>query len=113
MSRFIVYGLKDPRNGAIFYVGKSCRGLTQAKRHLSEWHQRVDNNSDKIRKIAQIMCAGYQPEVVVISVHRSKRDLVMAETKTIRTWTKSGIRLVNRTNNRLRGQSGLSNTIQP
>lgn len=55
-SRFLVYGLIDPRNGELRYVGKSCSGM---KRPRQLHHAYCRNWENSLRKIS------LKPEVVV------------------------------------------------
>ena len=37
-SRFLIYGLVDPRTGQVRYIGKSCKGMERPKEHGRPWH---------------------------------------------------------------------------
>ena len=58
-SSYYVYGLVDPRNGHIFYIGKG--------RGDRGWQHRCDDDADtngrKKRRISDIVRAGLEPEV--------------------------------------------------
>ncbi len=58
-SSYYVYGLVDPRNEHIFYIGKG--------RGDRAWQHRCDDDADtnerKKRRISDIVQAGYEPEV--------------------------------------------------
>jgi uncharacterized protein len=59
--KFYVYGLVDPRNKKIFYVGKASannRAFDHLKASVSE--------SDKSSKIAEIRAAEYEPQVEIL-----------------------------------------------
>jgi len=86
MSRFIVYGLVDPRNNELFYIGKSCAGLDKAKRHRRPESLRRGGNEEKCRLIAEIIAAGFTdgPIVIVLEECRSKRQVMERETIAIR-----------------------------
>ena len=100
MSRFLVYGLADPLTNEIFYVGKSHRGFDKAVRHGAPWHLRVDRNLSKVRRIARILCAGQLPQVWPIAWARNRAELAALETQIIRQWTRAGVQLSNKLNNR-------------
>lgn len=56
-SRFIIYGLIDPRNGQLRYVGQSSRGLIRPKqrhaRHCWSWEE-------------NLKCEGLVPEIEIL-----------------------------------------------
>jgi hypothetical protein len=109
-NKYIVYGLEDPRDGKLFYVGKSCSGEEKMRRHIQPWSLR-DHNPDKNRKIIEIMNMGFYPVFRVLEVCRSRKDLNMAETRLIRTLSKE-LNLLNRTNNRGKKRRGDSKEAQ-
>lgn len=51
MSKFIIYGLKDPRTGEYRYIGKSCSGLTRPKQHAKYVAQGTSVKNDWIREL--------------------------------------------------------------
>lgn len=57
MNIYFVYALIDPRDGSIFYIGKG-KG-NRPYRHLSEAKSGISCNPYKIRKINNILKAGY------------------------------------------------------
>lgn len=57
MNIYFVYALIDPRDGSIFYIGKG-KG-DRPYRHLSEAKSGISCNPYKIRKINNILKAGY------------------------------------------------------
>jgi hypothetical protein len=99
ITRFLVYGLVDPRTGEVFYVGKSHRGWDKAMRHLRPAHIAQDANAAKLRRIAAILCAGMEPQVWPLAWCRTARELAEVETQLIRQWSRVAP-LANRTNNR-------------
>ena len=97
-NKYIVYGLIDPRDGKIFYIGKSCSGQEKMKRHTQPWSLR-NHNPDKNRKIQEIVDSGHKLAYTILADVRSKEELFRAETVMIRHFSKIGT-LLNRTNNR-------------
>ncbi len=97
-NKYIVYGLEDPRDGKLFYIGKSCSGEEKMRRHVQQWSLR-DHNPDKNRRIKEIMDLGFWPIFRVLAWCSSKKDLTMTETRLIRTISKE-IPLLNMVNNR-------------
>ncbi len=89
---FWVYGLVDPRTDQIFYIGKGRPW--RPRRHVWEtqcWIRKGSNldcsgnplNLHKIRKIAQILKAGMEPEIKVLfrtksaeAAYRKEKQLV-------------------------------------
>jgi predicted GIY-YIG superfamily endonuclease len=61
-STICIYGLKDPRDGQIYYVGKSNDPKTRYKAHLRQ----EDNNTDKQQWLAELRDAGLQPKQIVL-----------------------------------------------
>lgn len=63
--RFYVYGLVDPRDGHVFYIGKGC-GNRYAK-HVLECRSGVGCNRRKMARIASILGAGYEVGVAFLA----------------------------------------------
>ncbi len=97
-NKYIVYGLEDPRDGKLFYIGKSCSGEEKMRRHVQQWSLR-DHNPDKNRRIKEIMDLGLWPIFRVMAWCFSEKDLAMTETRMIRTISKT-TPLLNMVNNR-------------
>jgi hypothetical protein len=76
--KYIVYALIDPRTCDVFYVGKSCRGLDEAKRHTQSWSL-TDANQEKCNFIMNMLAEGYSPCISVLAVCRNKMELEMRE----------------------------------
>jgi hypothetical protein len=102
-NKYIVYALEDPRDGSLFYVGKSCSGEDRMKRHVRPSSLR-DHNPDKNRRIQEIMDLGLLPVFKVLAWCRDKKDVTMTETRLIRTLSKEHD-LLNIVNNRGRRSS--------
>lgn len=107
-SKYLVYGLIDPRNHELFYVGKSCSGLEKAQRHTQPWSLR-DSNPAKCAKIREILDAGFKPSIVVLRYCRNKYELQRAETVLICTLSRSNSLLNDKLNRRRSWQSSTSN----
>ena len=81
-SKFIVYGLIDPRDNVIFYVGKSCNGFKAMRRHTQPWSSK-ENNSPKNQRIIEIINAGFEIEYVILAEAKNRRDIEIKERLTI------------------------------
>ena len=75
--KYIVYGLIDPRTDHLFYIGKSCSGTKQMRRHTQPWSLR-SSNKDKNRQILEIMNGGYEgPVYIILDTAKSRKELEM------------------------------------
>ena len=61
-KRTYIYGLKDPRDGLIHYIGKSDRPSRRLAAHMRD--RRV--NPDKIAWLKEIAETGQRPELVIL-----------------------------------------------
>lgn len=98
--KYLVYGLVNPRDGNIFYIGKSCSGLAKAKRHSQEWSLN-DKNHMKNAFIRDLLAMGLEPEIVILDIARDKKSLIMKENVAIGKYRKLFV-LLNRVNNRMK-----------
>ena len=78
----IIYGLKDPRDGRIRYVGKSCYGISRARRHSSVKALAIDD-THKGRWIKQLASLGLAPIIIVLEAGLTEETLSEAEVKWI------------------------------
>lgn len=63
-QRNIIYGLTDPRDGALRYIGQSCRGIGRAHQHRTAANQKW--NSHKKNWVRKLQSLGLSYAVVVI-----------------------------------------------
>lgn len=99
MSRFIVYGLVDPRDGKLFYVGRSSSGKKRALSHF-EPKSIAKSSKAKRERIRDIVSAGFErPLVVVIEDCRTSKRAIMRERVLIAELSKSN-NLTNAVGNR-------------
>jgi hypothetical protein len=66
MHQNLIYGLIDPRNGQLRYVGKSMSGLTRPKGHATPSGLKKSSGTHKGNWIRQLMDGGLKPEIVVL-----------------------------------------------
>lgn len=78
MKRYYVYTLTDPRDGAVFYVGKGCGSRINA-------HEREANTVDspKCRRIRDIWAAGQSVAKSKIAYFASERAAYAYEARLI------------------------------
>jgi hypothetical protein len=91
----IVYGLIDPRNGELRYVGKTAR---RPSRRLAEhaWASSL-GDTHRCRWVRQVLSAGCKPEMVTIETHESANSLNDAEVFYISYFRYLGCDLTNAT----------------
>lgn len=88
VSRFLVYGLYDPRDGTCRYIGESSVGLERPFQHESAYSLRTGTNKWKNNWIKKIHRLGLEIELKVFAQVSSKREGLNLESKLIQ-WHKS------------------------
>jgi polyribonucleotide nucleotidyltransferase len=64
----------------VFYVGKSSNGTKAMLRHTQSWSLNENPESDKNKKIVDIMIAGHKaPIYMILATARNKKELAMKE----------------------------------
>lgn len=96
-SKYLIYGLFDPRNGELRYIGKSCSGLTRPKIHGRPKNLSQDTNKHKVYWISQLALEGLKPEIFVLEEFDNKKYLGEEEQFYIAYFKGLGCRLVNLT----------------
>ena len=61
MNKAYIYGLRDPRDGAIRYVGKSVCPEVRLQQHLED-----TKNADKVAWLAELRVLGLVPEMTIL-----------------------------------------------
>jgi hypothetical protein len=77
-SGLIVYGLIDPRNGQVRYVGKSCSGLSRPRSHTSPANL-AKERTHKANWLRGLVAVGLRPEIEVLEACDSTEALSEAE----------------------------------
>lgn len=95
-SKYLIYGLVDPRTQEIRYVGKSCSGLNRPKVHGCRCRVAKDR-THKGRWIAGLQAKGLTFSVVVLEECQHPEDLFAAERRWIAHGRAQGWRLTNLT----------------
>ncbi len=83
--KFIVYGLYDPRDNQLRYVGKSCKGMRRARSSAKE-----TPSTHKGNWIRQLMGAGLAPYIRVLATARSAKEVAYKEKRLISKFRKKG-----------------------
>lgn len=92
MSLFLVYALRDPRDGTIRYIGQSTRGIQRA-RASSRAH--VADGPRKAEWIRSLNEAGGSPEVVVLQECVDRKELDRVERRWIQHYRALCVGLTN------------------
>lgn len=80
---FYVYTLTDPRDGAVFYVGKG-KGL-RAWQHASDARKGRKGNKRKTQRVLDIQAAGLEPLVCRVAEYEIEADAFEHEAELIAT----------------------------
>lgn len=110
VDKYVVYGLIDPRDSRIFYIGKSCSGLKQVLRH-NQPHSLRRKGEAKNRRILEIMQSGFQsPLFIILAKCKSHAGVVRKERALIRKFSKTHA-LTNKAHNRRKDGNKKKNSI--
>jgi len=94
VDRFLIYGLIDPRDGQLRYVGKSCEGLKRPRAHARrlKWDRGYCRNW--VKSLADL---GLRPSIEVLETCDSPEALIEAEQFHIAYFRMVGCNLTNLT----------------
>ena len=95
-SKFLIYGLVDPRDGHLRYVGQTKRGLDRPKIHGTAWHLNRDF-THKALWIRKLQSLGLNYSVVIIQELPDVDIINQAEIHWIAYFRKMGFDLTNST----------------
>jgi len=95
-TRYIIYGLADPKTKEIRYVGKSSSGEARARAHGAAWAIRNEGHLPVTRWILKLRRNGLEPEILILEVAQSPEELSELEKHWIRLKKTEG-RLLNLT----------------
>jgi group I intron endonuclease len=70
----IIYGLIDPRDGCVRYIGKSTSGSRRIKQHNSNWHL-TRENTRKANWIKSLISQGLKPEGIILEESNDPKKL--------------------------------------
>lgn len=65
-KRYIIYGLRDPRNGEIRYIGQSSTGLSRPKGHSSDSNMLKYKHLYVVRWLNKLKADGFVAEIVIL-----------------------------------------------
>ncbi|TAK97633.1 MAG: hypothetical protein EPO08_21015 [Rhodospirillaceae bacterium] len=97
MDGGLIYGLIDPRNGELRYVGKSTSGLKRPRQHIFPSMIKAAGDTYKTRWLRQLLAKNLKPDIEVLENCDSPEDLNEAERHHIAYWKFLGCRLTNLT----------------
>lgn len=84
-----IYGLFDPRDGALRYVGQTIETQKRLREHI-----RISDGTPKSEWITEVLGCGLRPKLIVLNeVPREEADL--CETETIDRYRELGCQLLN------------------
>jgi|APGre2960657404_1045060.scaffolds.fasta_scaffold59843_2 hypothetical protein len=93
-NKYYVYGLVNPIDGEIFYVGKGSGKRAYDHLKPSGW----GNNSHKLNKIQKIRKNGMEPHVLFLYENLDEKMAFDMEIREINRLKKDGVNLTNMTN---------------
>lgn len=96
-SKYIIYGLVDPVDMKLRYVGRSCSGLRRPKQHFEENRLLQEPEGHKTRWIRKLKARGLLPTVIVIQELSEIDILNQAEKFWIKYFKSLGFDLINKT----------------
>ena len=93
----LVYGLVDPRNNLVKYVGKTIRGIARVKLHVQN---HGNPNNPKNLWVKELFDEGHLPEFIIF------------ETPTIEDLTERELHYINKHRDTILNKQGLGSNIQ-
>ncbi len=93
--KHIIYGLVDPRNGELRYVGKSSQGLTRPQSHACP--SNLTERTHKGHWVKSLVDLGLKPDILVLEVRPDANSLNEAECFYIAYFRQLGCNLTNAT----------------
>jgi hypothetical protein len=94
-ARLIIYGLVDPRDGMIHYVGRSSYGLRRPREHAMPSQLRRGDNPAKERWISDLVAGGLRYRIFVLATAETSEALDAIEREWIALGRRSGWPLKN------------------
>lgn len=96
-SRFLIYGLIDPRDGQLRYVGKSCSGMKRPRAHMGGAVMAREAGTHVGHWIRRLRAENLEPGIEVLEEHEAAQTLLEAERHFIAYFRFVGCRLTNLT----------------
>lgn len=79
VSRFLIYGLVDPRSGDVRYIGKSTSGMKRPKYHARPQHVAKAPHTHKNRWLQKLLNEGLRPGLRVLEEFEAAADIADGE----------------------------------
>src|SRR5689334_22004216 len=76
-SKFLIYGLVDPRTDAVRYIGKSCSGISRPKVHSMS--SSLQQRGHKVNWVRSLVALNLKPTIRVLEEFSAVADLNDAE----------------------------------
>lgn len=94
---YAVYALRDTRNNEDFYYGETTEATAaqRLKKHVSQKTISAHEGDRKIRRVAEIQNAGFQPEMRILSSHPTREAARAVERQIKQDHVKRGKPLTN------------------
>lgn len=96
-DQFIIYGLVDPRDNRVRYVGKSTSGFTRPKKHTNPSRLKSDGCWHKTNWVNELISLNLKPQIIVLETHNDESTLNHAEKWNIVYYRSLGFDLTNLT----------------
>lgn len=94
-SKFLIYGLEDPRTHELRYIGRSSNGLRRPRDHSKPSYLKIDGNTHKANWVRSLLRAGLVPGIRVLRECSSNEETCTAECELIAFYRAKGARLTN------------------
>jgi group I intron endonuclease len=95
MNKNIIYGLIDPRDGQLRYIGKSTIGTRRIKSHC--YKNSLKPRTLNVNWIKSLLNKGLTPDYIIIEEHNNPENLIEAEIFNIAYFKSIGCNLNNMT----------------
>lgn len=94
-SKYLIYGLVDPRTEEVRYIGKSCSGFIRIRQHFSA--TQLHDKTKKINWLKSLLELGLLPKPIILAECTSKEQLPELEVKFIAEYRAQNFNLLNMT----------------
>jgi len=94
-DKFIIYGLQDPGNLEIRYIGKSSTGLATPRRHFAPSTWKKYTNSHLYNWMQKCIKENARPQIKTIYICQNNEEVLQKEKELIEQYRKQGARLLN------------------
>lgn len=107
-SKYLIYGLRDPRTNEIRYVGQTRRGLKRPRQHLKS--SNINFNNHLKNWVSELERANLAPEIHIFEELNGPENLSSEEMLCIARFKRSGKKLTNCTEG---GEGSRSRKLSP